>query len=187
MSIRIISGQYRSRLVQTPDITDFESPIRPTKGRVRESAFNILAARRELTGVRVLDLFSGSGAAGLEALSRGAGHVTFVDTDLSWTRKNVETFKIRATDAQMVQGDASKFEATVKADIIFADPPYGQGFADIILTRKNNLGHGDSLWLIEVESRLDLDYEKHGFVCLKEKKYGKSTLFLLTPVGSVYC
>ena len=77
MAIRIISGTYRSRLVETPETTDFKSPVRPTKGRVRESAYNILASRRDLNGARVLDLFSGSGAAGLEALSRGAGHVTF--------------------------------------------------------------------------------------------------------------
>lgn len=187
MAIRIISGTYRSRLVETPETTDFKSPVRPTKGRVRESAYNILASRRDLNGARVLDLFSGSGAAGLEALSRGAGHVTFVDTDLSWTRKNIESFKIRTTDAQLVQGDAGKFEATVKADIIFADPPYGKGLANTILARKDSLGHGDTLWLIEVETGFEPNYEEHGFVCLKEKAYGKSTLYLLTPAGSIYC
>lgn len=186
MSIRIIAGQYRSRPVQTPDTTDFKSPIRPTKGRVRESAYNILASRRDIHGARVLDLFSGSGAAGLEALSRGAAHVTFVDTDLSWTRKNIEAFKVRTTDAQLVQGDAGHFEATVKADIIFADPPYGQGLANTILSRKDNLGHGDTLWLIEVETGFTPNYEEYGFILLKEKSYGKSTLYLLTPAGSVY-
>ena len=92
-SIRIISGEFRSRKLRVPK----GELIRPTSNRVREAMFNVLGSRMSIEGAHVLDLFSGSGALGLEALSRGAESVTFVDSHslvLACSRDNTLFFDV---------------------------------------------------------------------------------------------
>lgn len=122
--MRIIAGTYRSRTIVTPK----GDATRPTTDRARESLFNILSHSFDLEGIRVLDLFAGSGAFGFEALSRGASHVTFVEND----RKALEAIaaNIKAFDADketsIVKLDAYKWlsGASGAYDLVFADPPY---------------------------------------------------------------
>ena len=120
-TLRIIAGQWRSRKIRFPDLPQ----LRPTPDRVRETLFNWLTPVIE--GARCLDLFAGSGALGLEALSRGAGEVVFVDRDNKVTMYLRDTFTLlKAEHASVVQADALSYLAGTAQgfDIVFLDPPY---------------------------------------------------------------
>ncbi len=121
--LRIIGGQWRSRKLQFPDIEG----LRPTPDRVRETLFNWL--QPVIHGARCLDLFAGSGALGLEALSRGATEVVMVDCDAQVTaflRRHIEN--LHAQGAHLVQMDALQYLAAdpppAAFDIVFLDPPF---------------------------------------------------------------
>lgn len=148
--LRIIAGQWRGRRWRFP----IGSDIRPTPDRVRETLFNWLAP--QIRGARVLDLFAGSGALGLESLSRGAAHATFVDTD----PRTVDALRTRCTEwssasreagspvgnAEFHRADALAFLASpagrlssgpsaVPFDVVFLDPPFGAGLWGKVATR----------------------------------------------------
>ena len=120
--LRIVAGNWRSRLLDIADVPG----LRPTPERVRETLFNWLMPR--IDGARCLDLFAGTGALGLEALSRGAGAVVFVETSrlaADMLRRNVET--LGAAGARVVEGGARELlERTAPGsfDIVFLDPPF---------------------------------------------------------------
>ena len=119
--LRIIGGAWRGRKLRFPA----SAAIRPTPDRVRETLFNWLGAATP--GARCLDLFAGSGALGLEALSRGAAHVTFVEQDAAAARElRARLNEWRAGDAVVEQADALRYlaEASRPFDIVFLDPPY---------------------------------------------------------------
>jgi 16S rRNA (guanine966-N2)-methyltransferase len=119
--LRIIGGTWRGRKLRFPQ----SAAIRPTPDRVRETLFNWLASA--VRGARALDLFAGSGALGLEALSRGAAHVTFVEQDAAAARELRERLSAwQAGDAQVVRADALHYLAGAPApfDIVFLDPPF---------------------------------------------------------------
>ena len=123
-TVRIIGGQWRSRILEFPDAAD----LRPTPDRVRETLFNWLG--RDLTGMECLDLFAGSGALGFEALSRGAASVIMVEKNpaaLRALRENAQ--KLAATGLTVVRGDALEFArgARSRFDVVFVDPPYRLG------------------------------------------------------------
>lgn len=144
--MRIIAGEFRGRTLQAPS----GLATRPTAERARQAAFNMLehaAWAPDLRGARVIDLFAGSGALGLEALSRGAAFCLFVDTDEAARgaiRKNIETLdlfgvtRIHRRDALDLgprpAGTGSTF------DLAFLDPPYGKGLGDKALSELANGG-----------------------------------------------
>lgn len=124
----MIAGEYKGRRLKTPA----SAKVRPTADRVREAWFSIL--QRSLRGARVLDLFAGSGALGLEALSRGAVTADFVEVHrlaLAALKANIKTLK--AEDRTLVHRvDALKFAETLQPgqyDVAFADPPYASALA----------------------------------------------------------
>jgi 16S rRNA (guanine966-N2)-methyltransferase len=124
--LRIIAGQWRGRKLRFPDVEG----LRPTPDRVRETLFNWLAA--DLPDADCLDLFCGSGALGLEALSRGARHCTFVDSSaraIASVEAHLQTLQCR--DARCIPGPAESFLSGAGReqafDIVFLDPPYGAG------------------------------------------------------------
>ncbi len=122
--MRIIAGSLRGRTLKSTQT----SMLRPTTDRVRESIFNILAARFEFEGARALDLFAGTGALGIEALSRGAGECDFVESDrraAAVITDNLLTLGV-APRGRVITRDALKFleESDRSYDLIFADPPY---------------------------------------------------------------
>lgn len=130
--MRIIAGRWRGRRIEAPPGRD----TRPTTDRVREAWMSAL--QPELPGARVLDLFAGSGALGLEALSRGAEHATFVERSggaLRALRANIE--RLGAADqTTVVRGDAIAYVQRLEPfafDIALADPPYGQGHAEALV------------------------------------------------------
>jgi 16S rRNA (guanine966-N2)-methyltransferase len=126
-TLRIIGGEWRGRRIRFPG----RGGIRPTPDRVRETLFNWLMAR--VAGSRCLDLFAGSGALGLEALSRGAAHATFVERD----RENAASLReaaalLAAGRATVACADALEWLAGPPAafDIVFLDPPYAAGLVE---------------------------------------------------------
>lgn len=128
---RITGGRFRGRRLQTPP----GDTTRPTSERVREALANALVAGGGLEGARVLDLYAGSGALGLELVSRGADSVVLVESDraaLTALRANVALLEL--TDAQVVQGDVRSFAASPGGrpfDFVVADPPYDLPTADL--------------------------------------------------------
>ena len=132
--MRIVAGQWRGRRIRPPA----DDRVRPTADRVREAWMSIVQS--SLVDARVLDLFAGSGALGLEALSRGAASADFVEvsaTGVRTIRENGEA--LGATDAMHVhRGDAVRFIEKLEPgafDVAFADPPYGHGLAAAVAER----------------------------------------------------
>lgn len=130
-TLRIIGGQWRGRKLHFPEANG----LRPTSDRVRETLFNWLAPR--LAGARCLDLFAGSGALGIEALSRGAAHCDFVEAE----PRAVQTINghLKTLSAEnrghCHSGSALSFLATAGSyDIIFIDPPFAAGIAPAVLS-----------------------------------------------------
>ncbi|MBV9731044.1 MAG: 16S rRNA (guanine(966)-N(2))-methyltransferase RsmD [Pseudonocardiales bacterium] len=126
--VRIVAGVAGGRRLAVPS-----HGTRPTSERVREAVFSALQARRNLEGVRVLDLYAGSGALGLEALSRGAAHVRFVEWDrhaAAVLRRNVEALGLGGRGGTAVQVSTAdvpvvlRGEPGVPYDVVLADPPY---------------------------------------------------------------
>jgi 16S rRNA (guanine(966)-N(2))-methyltransferase RsmD len=177
--LKIITGEFRARKIKTPDIADEKSPVRPTKGLVRQAMFNILFARTDFTDIEVLDLFSGSGCAGLECISRGTPHVTFVETRPEYVKENIADFKLEVGRYTVLAQDALKVHPAVKADVIFADPPYGQELIHKLLERKDELGKPGTLWMLEFERGFMIEVDETKFDTLKLKRFGKSMIALL--------
>jgi 16S rRNA (guanine(966)-N(2))-methyltransferase RsmD len=118
--VRVIGGEFRSRLIQSLPGLD----IRPTPDRLREALFNILAPRIE--GAVFADLYAGTGAVGIEALSRGATRAIFVEQNrpaVSVIKRNLKSLGIESR-AEVRQGKAAVLAAKMEADIVFLDPPY---------------------------------------------------------------
>lgn len=132
--MRIVAGEWRGRRIKAPD----DDRVRPTADRVREAWMSIIGS--EIVGARVLDLFAGSGALGLESLSRGAAVAEFVEIgvkSLRAMRENAEL--LGAGDRAIIhRGDAVRFVSTLPRgafDVAFADPPYRLGMAAAIAAR----------------------------------------------------
>jgi 16S rRNA (guanine966-N2)-methyltransferase len=124
--VRIIAGEWRGRVLKAPP----GDATRPTADRVRETLFSMLVSRiGSFEGLRVADLFAGSGALGLEALSRGAAHATFVEQDsaaLAALRANCDHLTA-ADQVRFIAGSAVRLPKAEPFDLIFADPPYQPG------------------------------------------------------------
>lgn len=125
--VRIIGGEWRSRLVRFPPSAE----LRPTPDRVRETLFNWLGQR--LDGLDVLDLFAGSGALGFEALSRGAARAVLVERDREVAAGlRAAALDLEAKGAQVIEADSLAFLrlSVDRFDVVFVDPPYGSGLAE---------------------------------------------------------
>lgn len=152
--MRIIAGEFRGRRLPAPP----DSRVRPTADRVREAWFSILGDA--IPGARVLDLFAGSGALGLEALSRGAAHATFVELSarsIKALHANVAALDV-ADRATIHRGDVLRFVARLPErafDVAFADPPYTTDQAEALRDRFRDLPFARVLG-IEHRSALEL-------------------------------
>jgi 16S rRNA (guanine966-N2)-methyltransferase len=180
--VRIIAGEYRGlRIATLPGAT-----VRPTSDRVRESLFSILGDR--VVGARVLDCFAGTGALGMESLSRGAAHATFMETDprvLHLLRANLDRLTL-ARLATVIQGDALHPELWqdkgFPAHIVFADPPYREGLADRFLDALAGSKRLQPETLIVMEHERDLELAPPGFTVVDRRAYGDTALtFLSSP------
>ncbi|MFH1995708.1 MAG: 16S rRNA (guanine(966)-N(2))-methyltransferase RsmD [Candidatus Omnitrophota bacterium] len=140
--MRIVGGEFKSRRIAFPKACS----VRPTKDRVREAVFNIIAGK--VQGAAVLDLYAGSGAFGIEAISRGARKAVFVDDDMRCVRvirDNIKTLGIPRDVAVVFRMEAKRAlkklaEQLEAFDIIFMDPPYGRELAKQSLILASNYG-----------------------------------------------
>jgi 16S rRNA (guanine(966)-N(2))-methyltransferase RsmD len=118
--MRVIGGEFRSRRLQSMPGND----VRPTPDKVRESLFNILS--REIEGSVFVDAYAGTGGVGIEALSRGARHATFIEKDraaVTLIKSNLASLGVEAR-ARVIHGPAASCIGGLEADIVFIDPPY---------------------------------------------------------------
>ncbi len=176
--MRIISGEYRGRKLLTPENQD----IRPTSDKVREAVFNILM--NDIYGAVCLDLFAGTGGLGIEALSRGADRCYFGDSSreaIRIVRANLRT--CGAEDrAEVVPGDYRKVLGRLKGplDIVFLDPPYRAGLYASCLELIDSLDllAPDGIIVAERETRVTLPDEAAGFMKVKTRRYGKTSIDL---------
>jgi len=135
--VRVIAGDARGRQLLAPK----SQRVRPTADRVKEALFSILLSRLgEFTGMRVLDIFAGTGNLGIEALSRGAGYAVFVDShreSAEVIRKNLEITKYSETAKVVVQDAAAALRWLARGEapfhLVFLDPPYGEGHTERLL------------------------------------------------------
>lgn len=177
--MRIISGQWRSRPLVAPK----GDTTRPTADRTRETLFSMLTSRLgSFQDLRVLDLFAGSGALGLEALSRGASHCTFVEQDhLALDALAGNITKLGATDRTDVRKCSvlSLGTAITPADVIFMDPPYLSGAGAVALDKLIRFKwFAPSAW-ISVETSVKEDVAVKGFIIDIVRDVGKARLTLL--------
>ena len=171
-TLRIIAGQWRGRKLHFPSIQQ----IRPTPDRVRETLFNWLMPVVE--GARCLDLFAGSGALGLEALSRGASEVVFCDSNKKITRYLKDTLDLLGSEnAQVVNQDALHFLHACDSpfDIVFLDPPYDAG---VLLTccellEQQQLLKRDARIYLEHRGDLPMDKLPNNWRIIREKQAGQ--------------
>ncbi len=176
--VRIVAGTARGRPLRAPAGRD----TRPTSDRVREAMFSMLTSMDAVEGAAVLDLFAGSGALGIEALSRGAAQATFVDQDraaVAAIRANLLMVGDAAGRAAVVCTDALRYAAaaTQPVDLTFADPPYRfEGWATLLGPLAARTG------LLVAETGAEWD-PGPGWETVKVKRYGGTVVTVVQPVA----
>ncbi len=184
--MRIVAGNLRGRALKAPE----GQALRPTADQVREAVFNVLAHGGEriggkdaVTDARVLDGFAGTGALGLEALSRGAVHATLMDNDrvaLECCRANLQALGV-ASQATVLQGDClSPVRPAEPCDLVLLDPPYGEDLAAPALTALAAAGWTTPGAICVVElAKKDGFAPPQGFILLDERRYGAARIVFL--------
>jgi 16S rRNA (guanine966-N2)-methyltransferase len=176
--MRIIAGQWRGRMLVAPP----GDSTRPTADRTREALFSMLTSRiGDFDGLRVADLFAGTGALGLEALSRGAGHCTFVEHDgkaLDALRANIAKLGVTAADVR-AQSVAALGPAAAPYDLLLLDPPYGTGGGGALLERLSRLGWTAPGSWASIETGRAETTSARGWSVEAERVHGKAKLTIL--------
>lgn len=181
--MRIVGGRFRGR----PLLSPLDDSIRPTADRVRESVFNILGSRLGpvLAGRKVLDLFAGTGAMGLEALSRGAASAVFVDTGAEargLIRDHVEAFGLGGI-AKLLRRDATALGAAGTMgpfDLVFLDPPYDKGLGEQALASMRDGGWlaADATIVLEDSENAQIELPA-GFTLQDRRVYGAAAVHVI--------
>lgn len=174
--MRVVAGRLRGRRIKSPS-TD---STRPTTDKVREAVFNALNSLDVVDGARVVDLFAGTGALGIEALSRGAAHCVFVERDRDAVEvlgDNIATLDL-AAHSQVIVADATGLVASHGAslaacDVVFADPPYGFDDWSGLLT-----GVGARIAVLESDRPIG---DVAGWRSIRERRYGRTFVAFLEP------
>lgn len=188
--MRIIAGRLRGRKLEAPE----GEAVRPTSDRAREALFNVLVhggyragGGSAVEGALVLDAFCGTGALGLEALSRGAAHVTFVDTGAEargLIRDHIEAFGAGGV-AKLLRRDATALGPAGTlgpVDLVFLDPPYGQGLGEraLVSLRDNGWLQADTLLVLEESADAAVTLPA-GFVLDDRRDYGAAAIYVIIP------
>ncbi|MDC0228035.1 16S rRNA (guanine(966)-N(2))-methyltransferase RsmD [Alphaproteobacteria bacterium] len=189
--MRIISGKYRGLKLQPP--VDFT--IRPTSDRLKESLFSMLESNKyniKIENSNVIDICSGTGALGIEALSRGAKLIYFIDKDpkaINVLQKNISKLKIdykNETYIKIIRDDANKALQNIKNnfDIVLIDPPYNSNVIEecLVKLKQYNLINFNSYIFAESSKNENINFD--GFDLLDTKIYGKSKLTILQLLNS---
>jgi 16S rRNA (guanine966-N2)-methyltransferase len=184
--MRVVGGRLRSRPLAGPK----SNAVRPTSDRAREALFNILthAYGDPVTGARVLDLFAGTGALGIEAISRGAAYALFVDESVearALLRDNVESLGLGGV-TRIFRRDASKLgpaHPLEPFDLVFLDPPYGKGLAEKALVSAREGGWLKPQALVVVEEAANSSFTApEGFTELERRQYDDTEIVFLRSV-----
>lgn len=193
--MRIIAGKAKGRVLVAPK----SKILRPTADRVKESLFNILF----VDGMRFLDLFAGAGSVGLEALSRGASRVIFVEGHRDCAqaiRANIERCGFLNMPLQSLKGDGGQDVEVIECpveralrllghrgerfDVIFADPPYEKNLIDetLRLIRTLELFEEDGILVVQHSSREEVPARREGYRIEDSRRYGETVLSFLRPL-----
>ncbi len=179
--MRIIAGQWRRRPLVAPE----GMTTRPTADRTRETLFSMLTSRLgDFEGLNVGDLFAGSGALGLEALSRGAERCLFVEQDpaaLRALRKNIANLRAQGACDVRATSVMTLGPAPAPLDLILMDPPYDSGAGAVALDKLNRLGWVVPSTWISIETARGEDIAVKGFETETLRDVGKARLHLLRP------
>jgi 16S rRNA (guanine966-N2)-methyltransferase len=176
--MRIIAGRWRGRKLAAPA----GETTRPTTDRVREALFSMMISRLgSFEGLRVLDGFAGSGALGLEALSRGAAHATFVESDAVATRVLRANVEAMGAEATILTIPMAAIGGGAAVDLVMLDPPYDKGLAVPALMRLTEQGWVGPATLISVETSRAEALDVPGFAVISDRSHGKARLHLLQP------
>ena len=171
--MRVITGSAGGRKLKTPSSED----IRPTTDNVKESVFNII--QFDIEGRRVLDLFGGTGQMGIEALSRGAREVVFIDKSKDAVKLIRDNLQTCGMQAKVVQTDAlSYLRSGERFDLIFVDPPYDSGLYEPVLEKINSVDilSYDGIIICEARRERDLPEMKAPYYKSREYRYGSVKL-----------
>ena len=183
--MRIIGGTRRGTVLADVGAGDPAAHLRPTSDRVREAIFNLLINGNHgspVAGARVLDLFAGTGALGLEALSRGAADVTFVDDGvkaLALLRSNITKMRVEG-QTRILRQDARRLPPNQDAPctLVFLDPPYGKALGEAALAAAAKGGWlAPGAMIVWEESTAPIPPE--GFTQVDQRKYGDTLVTLL--------
>jgi len=181
--MRVVAGKLRSRPLAGPK----SDAVRPTSDRLREALFNVLTHSYgdPMTGARVLDLFAGTGALGIEAISRGAAYALFVDEGIearALLRDNIESLGLGGV-TRIFRRDATRLGPAHPIEpfsLVFLDPPYSKGFAEKSLVSAREGQWLTSGALIVVEEAANAGFQApEGFVALERRKYDDTEFVIL--------
>lgn len=169
--MRITSGILKNRAITSPA----SDKVRPTSDKVRAAFFSSIGD--EIAGARFLDLFAGTGAVGIEAYSRGAAHVTFVDRHPASVKQNLHL--LPASVYTVIGGDSLKVDLNNRYDIIYIDPPYGIYKPAEVLNHIAPFAADGCTVVYELSAREKFDCSLTSFCVIKERKYGDTLLIYL--------
>lgn len=183
--MRIIGGEYRSRLISMPRGVE----IRPTQDKVREAIFNLLG---DVSGKSALELFAGSGAFGIEAISRGARYAAFVDNNFRCAetiRANLESLGVAESRYEIIRANALSLlprleKEAEKFDIIFLDPPYYKGIARKCLINIDSYDILSPIGLVIVEhfKKDNLTLDLKSLALEKKRQYGDTLVSIFRKI-----
>ncbi|TIX50334.1 16S rRNA (guanine(966)-N(2))-methyltransferase RsmD [Alteraurantiacibacter aquimixticola] len=177
--MRIIAGEWKRRQLRAPE----GDATRPTADRTRETLFSMLVSRLgDFEGLKVADLFAGSGALGLEALSRGAAHCLFAEQDpaaIRALRANIAALRAQPRCDVRASSVMALGPAKEPLDLLMLDPPYGTGAGQVALDKLRRLGWiGPASW-VTLETARDEAFSLKGFIVDAERNVGKAKLTIL--------
>jgi 16S rRNA (guanine966-N2)-methyltransferase len=172
-AVRILAGRWKGRRLDVP------AHARPTSGRAREALFDIL--QDSVVGIRVLDLYAGSGAIGLEALSRGAAEVVFVESDRRALESNIARFRPDPDTVRILPDDARRATEMLaregqRFDLVFADPPYEAGPRALSQSLGELVAPGGRL-VVQTDSNSEAP-EIAALVPVERRAYGRNVFWL---------
>lgn len=180
--MRIIAGKYKGRLLTSPKTID----VRPTSDRVKESVFSII--QKHIINTKFLDLCAGTGNIGIEALSRGAKHVTFLDNNLTCIRlieQNLQAFGLdqNKSEVQLIRVDVLKginqfHQSSATFELIYFDPPYDSNLYKKCLSHISDtcILETSGILLVEHRKQTDLPILSGKLFCYRKKQYGDTCL-----------
>ncbi|HKR91598.1 16S rRNA (guanine(966)-N(2))-methyltransferase RsmD [Novosphingobium sp.] len=181
--LRIVAGEWRGRKLAAPE----GDTTRPTADRTRETLFSMLTSRLgSFEGLKVADLFAGSGALGLEALSRGAAHCLFIDQDpaaIRAIRRNIANLQAQTRSEVRACSVLSLGPAREPLDLVLLDPPYGTGAGAVAIDKLARLGWIGHMTWISLETARDETVSIRGFETETMRDTGKARLHILRWQG----